>query len=127
MDLCDDGNILFFKKKLLKIGNFIRVEAKTCDDITKDDCNRVDMKMEGGKLMQFKRILKSFPKPIDYLICPENPTFHEQNNVQGKKSFQSLKENSTNLNFLGRKETSVTAASITAKSLELKYSCVFME
>ena len=31
LDLCDDGNILSKKEKLLKIGKFIGVEAKTCE------------------------------------------------------------------------------------------------
>ena len=70
LDLCDDGNILSKKEKLLKIGKFIGVEAKTCDEIKNNGCNMADMDMEGGKLMQTKQIFKAFPDKISYLICP---------------------------------------------------------
>ena len=33
LDLCDDGNITSNKDKLLKIGNLLGVESKTCNDI----------------------------------------------------------------------------------------------
>ena len=33
LDLCDYGNITSNKDKLLKIGNLLGVESKTCNDI----------------------------------------------------------------------------------------------
>ena len=33
LDLCDDGNVLSNKDKLLKIGKLLGVESKTCNDI----------------------------------------------------------------------------------------------
>ena len=41
--LCDDGNILSNKDKLLKIGKFIGVEAKTCNEIPNNGFNMADM------------------------------------------------------------------------------------
>ena len=46
LNLCDDGNILSNKEKLLKIGNFLGVEAKTFDEIPNNSCNISDMEME---------------------------------------------------------------------------------
>ena len=60
--------------------------------------------------MKSKQIFKAFPDKIAYLLCTYNPTFHESIDVQGTKFYQSLKENLTNLNFLGRKETAGTSA-----------------
>ena len=77
--------------------------------------------------MQSKQIWRVFSDKIDYLIWPDNPTFPENNDVKGIKFFQSLKENLTNIIFLGRKETLVTAARIIAKSCELKHARAFME
>ena len=65
--------------------------------------------------MADKQIFEAFSDKIAYLIFPYNPMFHKHNYVQGTKVYQSLKENLTNINFLGRKETLFTAASI-AKS-----------
>ena len=39
LDLCDDGNILSNKEKLLKIGDLLRVEAKTCNEIPNNGWN----------------------------------------------------------------------------------------
>ena len=41
--------------------------------------------------------------------------------------YQSLKENLSKITFLGRKETSVTAAIIIAKSFKLKHARILME
>ena len=49
LGLCDDGSILSNKEKLLKIGKFLGVEAKTCDEIPNDGFNIADMEMEGRK------------------------------------------------------------------------------
>ena len=62
-----------------------------------------------------------------YLICPDNTIFHAHNDGQGTKVYQSLKENLTNITLLGSKETSVTAASIIAKSFEFNYCRKLME
>ena len=112
MDLCDDGIFLLNKEKLLKIGKLIGVESKTCDNIPNNGWNMADKEMEGRKLMRANYIFKSFSDKIDYLICPENKLFHKQNDVRQTKVFLSLKENLTNLAFLGRKETLVTSAII---------------
>ena len=50
--------------------------------------------------MRAKQIFKEFSDKIAYLICPDKPIFQEDNDVQGTKVFQSLKENLTNLTFL---------------------------
>ena len=91
MDLCDVWNILSNKEKLLKFGDFLGVEAKTCDDIPNNGFNMADMDMEGRKLMRSKQIFKAFSDKNSYLICSENPTSREHNDVQGTKFFQSLK------------------------------------
>ena len=57
------------------------------------------MVMEGRKLMKSKQIFKAFSDKINHLICPENPSFHGQNDVQGTEFFQSLKAILTNLTF----------------------------
>ena len=119
LDLCDDRNILSNKDNLLEIGKLLGVEAQICNYIPNKGWNMADNKMEGRKIMQAKEIFKSFLYKIAYLICPYNPTFHKQNGVKGTKIYQSLKENLTNLTLLGRKETLVTAARITAKPFEL--------
>ena len=74
-----------------------------------------------------KQIFKFFSEKNAYLICPDTPTFHEHNDVQKTKVYQSLKEISTYTTFLGRKETSITAAGIIAKSFKFKHACEFME
>ena len=127
LDLCEDGNILSNKYKLLKIGKLIGVEAKTCNDIPNKGWNMVDREIDRRKLMRAKKIFKAFSEKIAYLICQDNTTFHEHNNVQGTKVYQSLKENLTNITFLGRKETSVTSAIIIAKSFKFNYYCELME
>ena len=71
--------------------------------------------------MRAKKIFKEFSGKTAYLICPDNTTFHEHNDVQGTKVYQSLRENLTNITFLGSKETLVTSASIIAKSFEFNY------
>ena len=70
LDLCDDINILSKKEKLLKIGRFLVVESKTCDEIPNNGCNMADMEMEGRELIRFKQIFKAFSDKISYLICP---------------------------------------------------------
>ena len=47
LDLCDDGNSLSNKEKLFKIGNFIGVEAKICNEIPNNGRNMADMEIEG--------------------------------------------------------------------------------
>ena len=54
LDLCDGGKILSKKKKLLKIGKLIGVEAKSCNGITNNGWNMADSKMEGRQLMRSK-------------------------------------------------------------------------
>ena len=58
LDLCDDGNILSNKEKLLKIGKLIGVEAKTCNKILNNGYNTAGSKMEGRQLMRAKHIFK---------------------------------------------------------------------
>ena len=89
--LCDDGNILSNKDKLLKISKLLGVEAKTCKKISNKSWNMEDREMDGRKLMRDKQIFKSFSEKIAYLICPYNPNFYERNYVQGTKVYQSLK------------------------------------
>ena len=60
LGLCDDGNILSNKEKLLKIGKLLGVEAKTCKDIPNNGCNMADSKMEGRQLILSKQIFKTF-------------------------------------------------------------------
>ena len=60
LDLCDDGNILSNKDKLLKIGKLLWVETKTCNDIPNKGCNILDREMEEIKLMRAKHIFKAF-------------------------------------------------------------------
>ena len=86
--LRDDGNILSNKYKLLKIGKFLGVKANILDEITNNGWNVADMEMEREKLIRAKQIFKKISDKIAYLICSENPTFHEQNDVQGTKVFQ---------------------------------------
>ena len=54
LDLCDDRYILSKKEKLIKIGKFIGVEAKICNEMPNKGCNMADMDTEGRKLMQYK-------------------------------------------------------------------------
>ena len=115
MELCDDVNVLSNKNNLLKFSKLLGFEAKTRNVIPNNGWNMADMETEGRKLVQDKQIFKVFPDKISYLICPEHPTFHHQDDVQGTKVYQSLKENLTNLAFLGRKETSFTDESIISK------------
>ena len=70
LDLCDDGNILSNKDKLLKICKFIGVEAKTCNEIPNNSCNMADMDMEGRKIIRAKDIFNLFSDKLAYLICP---------------------------------------------------------
>ena len=53
--------------------------------------NVADREMEGRKLMRSKQIFKEFSEKNAYLICPDNLTFSERNDVQGTKVYQSLK------------------------------------
>ena len=50
-----------------------------------------DSEMEGRKLMQANQIFKEFLNKISHLICPDNPTFHKHDDVQGTNIYQSLK------------------------------------
>ena len=50
-DLCDDGNVLSNKDKLLKIGKLLGVEAKNCNEIPNKGWKMADRKMKGRKLM----------------------------------------------------------------------------
>ena len=84
------------------------------------------MDTEGRKSMRAKQIFKSFSDKIAYLICPEQPTFHQQDYAQGMNVYQSMKENLSNITFLGSKETSVVAASIIAKSFKFKHVYALM-
>ena len=84
---------MFYLKedKLLEIGKLLGVEAKTCNSIPNKCWNTEDSGMEGRKIMLSKQIFKSFSDHIVYLICPDNPNFHEHNDVQGRRVYQSLK------------------------------------
>ena len=115
LDLCDNGNILSNKYKLLEIGKLLGFEAQTCNEIPNKVCNIADSKMEGRQLMRAKQIFKALSDKIAYLICPDNPTFHEHNNVKGTKVNKSLKENLTNPSFLIWNKTLVTAVRIISK------------
>ena len=88
LDLCDDGNVLSNKDKLLKIGKLLGVEAKTCNEIPNKGCNMADREMEGRKIMRTKHIFKSFSENIAYLICPYNPNVHQHNDVQITNIYQ---------------------------------------
>ena len=112
LDLCDDGNILSNKEKLLKVGKLLGVDSNTCNEIPNNNWNTEDSKMEGRQLMRAKQIFKAFSDKIACLICPNKLTFHKDNDVKVTKVYQPLKENLTNLTFLVRKETPDTAASI---------------
>ena len=90
LDLLDDGDVLSKEYKQLEIGKLLGVESQTCNEITNKGWNMVDIEMEGKKLMQSKQIFKTFPDKIDYLICPDNPTFNEYNDVQVNFFYQSL-------------------------------------
>ena len=70
MDLCDDGNILSNKDILHKICKLLGVESKTFYVIPNSGWNMADMETEGRKLMQYKKIFKSFSEKIANLICP---------------------------------------------------------
>ena len=80
------------------------------------------MDTKGRKLLQDNHIFKTFSDKISYLICPEHPIFQQLHDKQGMNVYQSLKENLTNITFMGRKEASVTSVIIIAKSLELKHA-----
>ena len=103
LDLCEDENILSNKDNLLNIGKLLRVEAKTYNEMPNKNWDMADSEMEGRKLMRDKQIFKAFSDKIACLICPDNPTFHENNDVKGIKVYQSLKENLIILAFWGRK------------------------
>ena len=45
LDLCDDRNILSNKDKLLKIGELLGVEVKTCNDTPNKVWNMADREM----------------------------------------------------------------------------------
>ena len=49
-----------------------------------------DVDTEGRKCITAKHIFKAFPDNIDYLIYPEYPTFHQQDDAQGMNVYQSL-------------------------------------
>ena len=52
--LCDDGNILSNKYKLLEIGKLLGFEAQTCNEISNKGWNVADSEMEGRKLIRSK-------------------------------------------------------------------------
>ena len=97
--LCDNGNVLSNKDKLLEIGKLLGVEAKTCNEIPNKGWNISESEMEGRKLVPDMQIFKLFSDKIAYIICPDNPKFHKHNDVQGTKVYQPLKENLTNITF----------------------------
>ena len=80
-----------------------------------------DREMEEKNVWQPSISSKHFQKQT-YLICPNNPTFYRNNDVQVTQVYQSLKENLTNLTFLGKKKTLVTAASIIYKPFALNHA-----
>ena len=88
LELCDDGNVLSNKDNLLKVDKLLCVEAKTCDEITNNGWNMAGIETEGRKNVQSKKIFKAFSDKIAHLICPENPTFHQHDDVQGEKIYQ---------------------------------------
>ena len=63
-----------------------------------------------------KQIFKAFSEKNSYLVCPDNPTFQEHNDVQGTKVYHSHKENLTNITFWGRKKRQSHLRSIIFKS-----------
>ena len=77
--------------------------------------------------MQAKQIFKTISDKIVNTICPGHPTFHQQDDSQGMNVYQSLKENLSNITFLGSNEISVTSAIIISKSFEFKHVRTFME
>ena len=82
----------------------------------------IDIEMEGRKNIKPKQIFRELSEKNDSPIYLDNPNFHEHNYVQGTNIYQSLKENLTNITFLGKKETSVTAAIIISKSFKLNHA-----
>ena len=76
-------------RSYLKIGKFLGVEPKTWNEIPNISWNMADSKMEGRQLMRAKQISKAFSDKIAYLIYPDNPTFLENNDVQGTKVYWS--------------------------------------
>ena len=101
--LCNDGNVLSNKEKLLEIGILLGVEAQICNEIPNKGWDMADSEMEGRKMMWAKQIFKVFSYKTTYLICPDKSTFHKHNDVQVTKVYQSLKEILTNITFWVRK------------------------
>ena len=76
------------------MGKLPEVGAKNFNKVPNKGWNMAGRSMLGRKLMISKQIFKAFSENSVYLIYPDNPTFHERNDVQGTKVYQSLKENS---------------------------------
>ena len=73
------------------------------------------MKTEGKSLFRLKQIFGVISDKIYFLVCPDNPKFHLQAvNMPETSLFKIVKENITNRNLFGSRDTSVTAASIIA-------------
>ena len=68
-------------------GKLLGVGTKTCNEIPNNGWNMAYNKMEGRQIMRANQIFKVFSDQIAYLICPDNPTFHEDNDVQGRKVY----------------------------------------
>ena len=60
LDLCDDGNILSNKDKLLKMIEFLGVESKTCNEIPNKGWNMTDREMEGRRIVRSNQTFKEF-------------------------------------------------------------------
>ena len=73
--LCDNGNVLSNKDKLLEIGRLLGVEAQTCNEIPNKGWDMVDSEMEGRKLLPVKYIFKQFSDKLLTLFVQINQLF----------------------------------------------------
>ena len=88
LGLCDDGNILSKKKKLLKIGNSLGIESKTCDYIPNNGWNEADVKTEVRKLVRSRQIFGEFSKKTLTSFVQKNHVFMKKM-VYKEKMFSS--------------------------------------
>ena len=120
--LCDAVNC-FDKENSLTIGKILGVESKTCDDIRNNGWNMADLGTEQRKLIQANHTFKQTSNKIAYLNYPEHPTFHKWDDAKGMNIYQSMKQNLSNITFMGRKERWVASVGIISKSFKLKHAC----
>ena len=64
LDLCGNISILLNKDNLIKTGNLLGFEVKTCNQIPNKGGNVMDREIKGGKPMRAKQIFKYFHKKI---------------------------------------------------------------